>query len=569
MHRVTITGQYEYFSLPLIAPQALNHRKMKPLRYFLIAIFPSLLINSLPVEGQVVQGKPDSFINPDHDVNSLGQLDSIVQYAYATPWDSSRLHRWDYEYPPGEGMIISYMSNWAPDTREYRMYHRYENAYNSNGQQTLEAHYFYNWQLGRWRGCSSEGCGKKEWHFDDNGNQTFRAQYYWNQNNKTWDISNKTENQFDAYSNQTRTAYFAVDQSTGALIGNSKSEYSYYPDQKLWGEVYYNWNYGFNDWRAWTKIINEYPDDTTTMQTYYDWMYPELEWVESSKGRILKVRDSINNVEEETIYDWDETVPAWIPYTRVENYMNESGETVLYYKYYWNLNDKVWRNNNKKVREYDENGNLIMSVDYMWSAADSLWVGATNFFIGPGKYSYEYNQEGKLKLFTHYDWDRNNNDWIGAEDSQIELKYNGNGQVTEEIRYDWSPESAQWEPSNRLVIGYMPTGEVIAESQYAWDEDLDEWELIMRYFFYHSISTSVRQLELSGVNIYPNPNNGILHIDGLNETARIQFYNIQGQVVMDVFTDSYRIDLSDIPGGLYIVKIQDGDRIHIQKLVRE
>lgn len=542
---------------------------MKPIHFFFLAIFLVGMLPGYTLKSQIVLGKPDTFMHPDHDIYPLGGLDSVVQYAYPNIQDSNRLHKWEYTFQPDEGIIVSYMFIWAPETRGYNLYHRYESGYNSRGQKTLTAHYFYNWQLERWRGCSSDGCGKKEWQYDEMGNETMMGQYYWNQGRKYWEISNKSENEFDVYGNHTLSAYFSFDQNSQSLIGNSKSEYSYYPDQRLWGEIYYYWFAGFNDWRAATRIINDYPDDTTTMLTYFDWQYPELEWVESSNGRIIKVLDSINNVEEELIFDWDENMQDWIPYTRVQNHMNESGETVLYYKYYWNRNDSVWRNYNKKEKGYDENGNLIMSVDYFWSSADSLWVGATNFFIGPGKTLYEYNQQGKLLLFTHYDWDRENMEWVGADDNQVELKYDDMGQVTEEIRYDWSAESAGWAPSHRLVIGYGPSGKVITESQYAWDEDLQEWDLILRYFFYRSGATAVRQVELSGINIYPNPNNGILNISGITGPARIQVFNLQGRQIKDILTDNDRVDLMELPVGLYFVRIQDGDRIHIQKMVKE
>ncbi len=194
------------------------------------------------VHAQITPGKPNSFIDPDHDSFLLTSLDSIVRYAYTSPNDSSRLNKWEYSFNPESGLIISSTYTWVSNIKDYHLYQRYELAYNESGQQTLQAHYFYSWPTGRWRGCDSEGCGKKEWDYDSHGNETRSTQYYWNKSYKNWVKSYESRSEFDGFGNQTLSAFYTYSQSEKALIGNYKDEFSYYPDQRRWGEVDYRWD---------------------------------------------------------------------------------------------------------------------------------------------------------------------------------------------------------------------------------------------------------------------------------------------------------------------------------------
>jgi acetyl esterase/lipase len=59
-------------------------------------------------------------------------------------------------------------------------------------------------------------------------------------------------------------------------------------------------------------------------------------------------------------------------------------------------------------------------------------------------------------------------------------------------------------------------------------------------------------------NVYPNPTAGLLMIDGLQATAVVQVYNIQGQLVKTVNTAGKsfeQIDLSEVAKGTYLVKV--------------
>ena len=75
---------------------------------------------------------------------------------------------------------------------------------------------------------------------------------------------------------------------------------------------------------------------------------------------------------------------------------------------------------------------------------------------------------------------------------------------------------------------------------------------------------------LADFNIYPNPTNGILHIEG-SEMSNIMILNVLGQEIKTVATNSdetVEIDCSDLPNGVYFVKISGKSNI-IRRFIKQ
>lgn len=84
------------------------------------------------------------------------------------------------------------------------------------------------------------------------------------------------------------------------------------------------------------------------------------------------------------------------------------------------------------------------------------------------------------------------------------------------------------------------------------------------------VVTNVEELELSDRNIslYPNPTKDNLTILSENVPSRIEIFNQLGQLqtmVLDVNT----LDISQLSNGVYLAKIQIGERVNVVKVVKE
>lgn len=76
------------------------------------------------------------------------------------------------------------------------------------------------------------------------------------------------------------------------------------------------------------------------------------------------------------------------------------------------------------------------------------------------------------------------------------------------------------------------------------------------------------------LSIYPNPSDGVFEIrvsDMCNDVlfSEVQLMNLQGVMVFSAhFTNSVRIDISDEPSGVYLLKFFSGDVIRTRLVVK-
>jgi len=83
-------------------------------------------------------------------------------------------------------------------------------------------------------------------------------------------------------------------------------------------------------------------------------------------------------------------------------------------------------------------------------------------------------------------------------------------------------------------------------------------------------STDLNTVSLNAVNIYPNPNTGFFHIDGINGKVDIQILNATGQLIRVLTADqSIEINLSNFAKGIYYLKLVSENDIMIEKIIVE
>lgn len=76
------------------------------------------------------------------------------------------------------------------------------------------------------------------------------------------------------------------------------------------------------------------------------------------------------------------------------------------------------------------------------------------------------------------------------------------------------------------------------------------------YSDYINVTTSIfnAKNELN-LNLYPNPStNGIFHVD-IPSAERVELYNLQGQLVSELKLEDYKIEMKNVPNGLYLLVI--------------
>ena len=80
----------------------------------------------------------------------------------------------------------------------------------------------------------------------------------------------------------------------------------------------------------------------------------------------------------------------------------------------------------------------------------------------------------------------------------------------------------------------------------------------------NNLSTS--EFETTSVTIYPNPTNNYAQIESTNSFDKIEVFNILGRLV-SITTES-KVDFSEQPSGVYILKIYSGNKSITEKIIK-
>jgi len=85
------------------------------------------------------------------------------------------------------------------------------------------------------------------------------------------------------------------------------------------------------------------------------------------------------------------------------------------------------------------------------------------------------------------------------------------------------------------------------------------------------LSTSISEINLDNVNVYPNPTNGIINIT-LNENVNVEkiiLTDLQGKIVYQNSQLSTQINISNLSRGIYMLKVQSNNGISIHKVIKQ
>mgnify|MGYP003407263832 CR=1 FL=1 len=80
---------------------------------------------------------------------------------------------------------------------------------------------------------------------------------------------------------------------------------------------------------------------------------------------------------------------------------------------------------------------------------------------------------------------------------------------------------------------------------------------------------SVNQNDIAGLSIYPNPvSNGALYINtDANDERNVAIFDVLGKQVVNVTTSNTAINVANLNGGVYIVKVTENGKTATRKLV--
>lgn len=247
---------------------------------------------------------------------------------------------------------------------------------------------------------------------------------------------------------------------------------------------------------------------------------------------------------------------AWV-YTHRNHYSYDGSGNLL------TLNVMVWQNGtwvqlNMSTISYDLSGRLLDVVYSDWSPADTM-------FLVTSKYTNSYDSSGNMVQYLSQDWDSTGTGtWINlarrtytydsygnSTNGEYEV-WNGNNWVSEDLNLD-------------LYIEQIPQEDVfnILGSEYTYQAS-----------FISKLNGLISKTSLTSLKICPNPASDKITIECNpfpTKDLPVIIYNEMGLPVLQekMSNSKTQFDISKLPAGFYIVKLNDGKTTSAVRLIKQ
>ncbi len=402
-------------------------------------------------------------------------------------------------------------------------------------------HWGFNTSSGGW--YSTPNNKSTLYLYDANNNNTgFTSQYFFS----SWMNSSKQDITYNASNKMTQDLYSTWNGSS--WDNDYNKTYTYSAQQNLTNELGVDWvsSAWQNDWKA----------------TYtYD----------ANNNMLTKARETY-------------TLSAWVKdYKDIYTY-NAANLPITYT--YQTGNGASWLNSSRETYVYDMSNNPVLFTLETWSNSAwvndlqatftvvasnvtailvQTWTGST--WANDTKGTMTYNAANKPLIETYQTW--SGSTWVN--DYRYIHTYDANNNETSQSYQEWL--SGTWKISNYY-------GKV-------WDANNFYYVNVQRFYnsgggpvnygdsaitYYKTVVGIKENLSLSNhLSIYPNPSKGVFTIENATDITSINVYNTQGTQVFETKIESRnaKLDLSNLPSGMYFIRVNEGNSHIIRKVIIE
>jgi len=288
---------------------------------------------------------------------------------------------------------------------------------------------------------------------------------------------------------------------------------------------------------------------------FYEWNTASEQWDKTIK--INYVYDANNNLIESTHYDWDYSYQHWIGNKRRQFHFNNNILEVGYI-YIWNSYSQHFELNGRVDYFYEWGDRLIQTISYSWYINDQEWV---NYSL----VDYFYDNEFSLYLKNYYRWDTYYLDWI--YNSYWEYDYYVDGKLLELIYTIINEEKEKHDYT------YYEHDNIEEELISQWNYSSQSWEdWHDRYIWYYTLQevADISDNKNTFFKVFPNPVENVLQFQTEKDVQidQLSIYNTQGkEICYKTRLENNKLDISDLPTGVYIYKIQSQTTVQTGKIV--
>lgn len=395
---------------------------------------------------------------------------------------------------------------------------------------------------------------KYEYAYDSNGNNTLQISYLWDEINIEWVFEVKHELGYDVHGNLTQWFMLLWDEIEGQWINFQIHDYEYNSDGIWTYSISFLWNETSSQWINYYYYEREFGDNGEQIQDIrYKWDETTSQWINANKWDYSN--DENGYMIQWIYYDWDETTSQWVYYSKLEFDYDTEGNNIQDIFSYWDEIEVQWIYYSKHEYDYDADRNNIQDIYSNWDEINSHWGYVY-------KYEYEYSDNGNQTLSIEFNWDDGMNEWVNY--SKLENTFDDTYSFSDLI-LPWL-----WAANDTVLFNHMLTNIMYFD----WDDVTSDWEISLRDTFYYSEQeiTSIEEIVTEEIKVYPNPFSEYVTFSIPNNHAQITFelFDMQGRKVMsEEIRSDEKVNMEALNQGVYFYNlIINGEKVN-GKLIKQ
>lgn len=335
-----------------------------------------------------------------------------------------------------------------------------------------------------------------------------------------------------------------------------KEKYSYYPDGKLKTVITDYWNNSSNDWGTYYKTSYEYDGQGRILKRLnYEWSKTSNSWNSAHSGAFFDYSASGNIVIETHKMGGAGNWNNFFKFTR-----NYNSNKQLVTEIQERFSSGAWVKQDLLRHFYDAQGVLNKTEYKFWSSTNNIWTnsGMETYYYTATK--LDSSIRTTLKTGSHEKFRR------------YEYTYDSNGHEASKSMYEWRTFSNTWDIKEKFSYDNEGDGSIkeIIEQKGNGGNLFNHYKFI---YDYNSPGTSVidRSVTTDWL-VYPNPVKEVLNLNypsDNNIVGSIDIINISGVVVKQIKTTQTTIDVSELPVGMYFLKLNRSTESKVVRLIKK
>jgi len=288
-------------------------------------------------------------------------------------------------------------------------------------------------------------------------------------------------------------------------------------------------------------------------------------------------------------YSWEMSSSVWLPAGRTSYTYNASGDKINQYDEYWDVNNNVWVNSVLTSYSYTPTHSVTVELGQSWNTSSwtngyksttsynaasnptlityAIWESTTSTFDTLQKIMLTYT--GNIMTSAHsVNWDQNTSTW--ANEFSYTYTYSG-GNMTLEQEQSWV--NGAWANSANYSYTYDSHNNMLTELDVIIDPETgDVTDQYLSQYYYRCNFVGIKEFATTvRFNLYPNPAQSTLVVQGATSFEACKILSINGQVVFESHENVTSIPVSHLEKGIYFIQLLDKNKtiLATEKFVKE